>query len=150
MGYKRLLIQKGSDAVRDTAAFWGIYASKTPYIPFPPKPKNAEEQEWKDQNGKERFFPTTPRYNSAEFKVQFVIKGSRAIVKSRIKDFCTYISNSYISIYDEHTGIGRQKVVFTGYDENNYGFEIDGETIVVNFLANFECDDVLTDITLTI
>lgn len=148
MAYQRLLIQKGEDTVIDTGAKFGIYVSESPHLPVPTEIKNIYTQEWKDENGKERYFPIEPKYKEVKFEIDFITKGSIDIVKANIRSFIAYITNSYIKIYDEYTGIGRQNVCYAKYKEKDYINYEEGLNHIVTFSLEFEIDDPVTDVKL--
>ena len=63
-------------------------------------------------------------YESFEFDVAFYVKalGSDAerVLRGQIEDFFSKIRNGEFKIYDAYTGLGRRKVRYAGYSEEDF------------------------------
>lgn len=143
---ERLLIKKDT-VIKDTLADYGIYVKHVPFILFP-KLKEPYSHSWYDEDGDDEYIPTTPRYESYNMTIDFVYKGAVNTANSNIKSFLEFLVGGYLTIYDEYTGIGRQKIryVEVGDDASLYRRGND----VVEFNVTFKVNDPNTQVTLAL
>jgi len=104
----RVLIKKGTDAVKDIFTTYGLRTSKYPYI-LKPVQKNVATRKYYDQDGDYEYIPATPKYEALEFVIGFAYKGAANGADTYIKNFLDYIVGSEITIYSEFTKTGRAK-----------------------------------------
>lgn len=146
---KRLLILKeGETTVKDVLASWGIYTKHVPFNPFP-KLKEPPKNSWYDEDGDDEFLPATPRYEAYEMAINFIYKGAAGTANAKIRQFIDFLQGAYMSIYDEHSLIGRQKVRYVS-TEDDATLLRRSDIDVVEFTVNFKVNDPKTDITLTL
>lgn len=124
--YKPFFIQTKEDDKAYPTTFWGLVAKTNPY-PLLPTPKEPYKNEWNDENGDDEYVETM-YYNSIEFTVSFYIKayddiGARSaeeIIRQNVSDFFAKIKEGEFKIYDSYNGLGRQKVRYAGYSEEEF------------------------------
>lgn len=145
-GYKPFLIQKGSDAVKDSNSEWGIVVKSFPYSLLP-TPKEPIKNEWHDQHGDDEYNAEI-YYEAYEIEVDFYAKAlNNTTLLNNIRAFFNYIKVGEFKIFDTYTGIGRQKVRYAGYAQDSYKNNNNGARLL--FKIKFKVNDPITDITLT-
>lgn len=125
VNYRPFLIQGEGDAVASDTLDWGLVAKVNPY-PLLPEPKDPFKTEWVDENGDDEW---TDRmyFKPIEFSVSFYIKAydsdegsAEQVIRERVDDFFSKIKQGEFSIYDSYNGIGRRKVRYAGYSEEEF------------------------------
>lgn len=125
VNYKPFLIQREGDAVASDTLDWGLVAKVNPY-PLLPEPKDPFKTEWVDENGDDEW---TDRmyFKPIEFSVSFYIKAydsdegsAEQVIRERVDNFFSRIKQGEFSIYDSYNGIGRRKVRYAGYSEEEF------------------------------
>lgn len=141
---KNLYIRK-KGVVKNIKDDFGIYHKSVPYVLFP-KVKEPFKNSWYDENGDDEYLPAVPTYESYEMKIDFVYEGTLNSANNKIKDFLSFLQGGYFEIYDEYSGIGRQKVRYVSVDTDGYLYR--REKDVVEFSVTFKVNDPITQITL--
>lgn len=123
--YKPFYIQAEGDSVARSTTEWGLIAKSNPY-PLLPTPKEPYKNEWKDENGDDEWC-INMHYEAIEMSVSFYVKAydsstesSEQVLHNQIDNFFSYIRNGSFKIYDSYTGIGRGKVRYAGYEEEEF------------------------------
>lgn len=123
--YKPFYIQAEGDSVARNTTEWGLIAKSNPY-PLLPNPKEPYKNEWKDEDGDDEWC-INMRYEAIEMSVSFYVKAydsstesSEQVLHNQIDNFFSYIRNGLFKIYDSYTGIGRGKVRYAGYEEEEF------------------------------
>lgn len=141
---KKLLIKK-DDITIDTLANYGIYVKHVPFLLFP-KVKELHKITRYDDNGDYEYLPEEPSYEAYEMNIDFVYKGVLNTANAQIKSFLGFLQGGWLTIYDEYSGIGRQKVRYVSVDEDaslyRRGFD------AVEFSVKFKVNDPNTQVTL--
>lgn len=149
---KRLLFKKehayakrGVDTVVHSSDEWGIMACSFP-VKYASDIKPPYANAWNDEDGDDELVPDEPKFKAYEITVDFVYKGVSA--QEHISAFVEYLAyGGQFSMMDEHSGIGRQKVRFAGYEEDASVLNgSDGDT--VTFSLKFKINDPVTRIVL--
>lgn len=147
--YRPFYIQTDADEFAiDTTAF-GMVAKSTPY-PVLPNPKEPYKNSWLDENGDDEYNDQM-FYEPYEFDVSFYVKtlGSDAekTMISQLESFFSKVRNGEFKIYDAHTGIGRQKVRYAGYVEENKKVTSSWARLI--FTIKFKVNDPIGRVTLS-
>ncbi len=120
--YKPFYIQTTGDAAAWSTTDYGLVAKSNPY-PVMPSPKEPYKNAWKDENGDDEYV-TEMYYEAQTISVKFYCKvpgsGAVATLRSQIASFFAKIKQGEFLIYDEYTGIGRQKVRYAGFEEDSF------------------------------
>ena len=89
-------------------------------------------------------------YESFEFEVAFYIKALGAdaekTLRAQVDEFFSKISQEEFKVYDSYTGLGRQKVRYAGYAEEN--FKKTDKWARAIFTVTLKVNDPITRITL--
>lgn len=124
--YKPFYIQTDADtAAVDTASSFGMVAKSNPY-PLLPNPKDAYNNEWKDEDGDDEY-TTKMYYEAFEFEVSFYVKayasgtvsGEEAL-RSQVDSFFAKVRDGEFMTYDAYTGVGYRRVRYAGYKEESF------------------------------
>ena len=123
--YKPFYIQTDSDGLARNTIEWGLIAKTNPY-PLLPVPKEPYKNEWHDENGDDEYLAKT-YFESIEFSVSFYIKAydsdgetAEASIRKSIDEFFSLIKQGEFRIYDSYNGVGRRKVRYAGYSEEEF------------------------------
>lgn len=123
--YKPFYIQTSVDDNAIDTTVWGLVAKVNPF-PVLPNPKDPFKNEWHDQNGDDEY-TSQMFYEPIDFSVSFYVKtyasedkSAEAVMLSQIDSFFAKIRQGEFMIYDSYTGIGRRKVRYAGYDEEEF------------------------------
>jgi len=143
---KKLIINK-DNTIKDVYRDFGIYTKHVPFILYP-KAKEPYKKSWYDEDGDDEYLPATPRYEAYTMNVDFVYEGALNTANTNIKNFLDFIQGGYFSLYDEYTGIGRQKIRYVSVDENATLYRRDKD--VVEFTVSLKVNDPVTQITITL
>ena len=157
--YKPFYIQAvGDTAAKNTATEWGLVAKSNPY-PALPKPKEPYKNDWKDENGDDEYVASV-QYEAFSFDVQFYIKTYDTVtnnvvtktaavaLREQVASFFTHIKSGEFKVYDAYTGLGRQKVRYAGYAEEQGGFMTRDNWARLIFKVTFKVNDPMTAMTL--
>lgn len=147
VNYKPFYIQAESDSVAKNTTEWGLVAKVNPY-PLLPNPKQPYKNEWYDENGDDEWCEKM-HFESMEFSVSFYIKafdtnGKTAgeLVRNQIDEFFSYIREGEFKIFDSYNGIGRRKVRYAGYEEEQFVSRNDWAKAI--FKIKFKVNDPIT------
>lgn len=150
--YKPFYIQAESDSVAKNTIEWGLVAKVNPY-PLLPNPKQPYSNSWNDENGDDEWCEKM-YYESIEFTVSFYIKAfdsegktAKELVRNQIDDFFAYIRDGEFRIYDSYNGIGRRKVRYAGYEEDQFISRSDWAKAI--FSIKFKVNDPVTRMVLS-
>lgn len=147
--YKPFYIQTDVDTMAIDTTEWGMVAKSNPY-PVLPTPKEVYKNEWMDEHGDDEY-NAQMYYESFEFDVTFYIKtigtDSEAVLRSQIDSFFEKIKQGEFKVYDAYTGLGRQKVRFAGYGEEEFKKGKNWTRAI--FSVTFKVNDPITRITLS-
>lgn len=147
VNYKPFYIQADADKeARDTRE-WGLVSKVNPY-PLLPKPKAPHNNKWNDEHGddewNERMY-----YESFEFSVSFYIKAydsdegtAEQVIREKVDSFFEKIRQGEFLIYDSYNGIGRRKVRYAGYSEEEFKRRKDYARAI--FTITFKVNDPVT------
>lgn len=151
--YKPFYIQTDADEAALDTTLWGMVAKSNPF-PVLPNPKDVYSNTWLDEDGDDEY-NAQMHYNAIEFDVTFYIKtkgvDSESALISQIDSFFAKVRHGEFKVYDSYTGIGRQKVRYAGYDEDEYKRNKksgDGWTRTI-FSVTFKANDPITRIVLS-
>ena len=139
------------DAAIDTKE-WGMVAKTNPF-PALPTPKEPYKNNWLDENGDDEYNKKM-YYESFEFDVQFYVKtigtNAEAVLLSQIEGFFAKIKEGEFMIYDSHTGLGRQKVRYAGFNSEEYKrrFQATKDWARAIFTITFKVNDPITRVTM--
>lgn len=145
--YKPFYIQTEGDSVAINTTEWGLVAKTNPY-PLLPNPKEPYKNEWYDEHGDEEWVKEM-YYESIEFTVTFYAKAydsaeksAEAQLRSQIDGFFNKIKDGEFRIYDSYNGVGRQKVRYAGYSEDEFVRREDWARAI--FHISFKVNDPIT------
>lgn len=120
--YKPFYIQSEADAGATDTVAWGMVAKTNPF-PALPTPKEVYKNEWLDEDGDDEY-NTKMFYEAYEFNVQFYMKtigeSPESTLMGQIESFFSKVKEGEFMIYDSFTGIGRQKVRYAGFEEDEF------------------------------
>lgn len=120
--YKAFYIQTDADDTAIDTTTWGMVAKSNPF-PALPQPKEPYKNDWLDEDGDDEY-ANQIFYEAFEFEVQFYIKtvgeNAESDLLSQLSAFFEHIRHGEFKIYDSYTGIGRRKVRYAGYNEEEY------------------------------
>lgn len=147
LDYKPFYIQvDGSSVARDTTE-WGLIAKVNPY-PLLPNPKDPYKNEWFDEHGDDEWCDKM-FYQPIDFSVSFCVmaydtpnKTAEVLIREAIEDFFSLIREGQFKIFDSYSGIGRQKVRYAGYSEEE--FKRRGDKAHAIFEIHFKANDPIT------
>lgn len=147
LDYKPFYIQvDGSSVARDTTE-WGLIAKVNPY-PLLPNPKDPYKNEWFDEHGDDEWCDKM-FYQPIDFSVSFCVmaydkpnKTAEVLIREAIEDFFSLIREGQFKIFDSYSGIGRQKVRYAGYSEEE--FKRRGDKAHAIFEIQFKANDPIT------
>lgn len=142
--YKPFYIQTDADSNAIDTLNWGLVAKTNPF-PAMPSPKEPYKNEWLDEHGDDEYVEKM-YYEAFEFDVTFYIKAkgdeaARDIV-TQVNSFFDRIKQGEFLIYDSYTGIGRRKVRYAGFKEEEYKSG-QGWTRAI-FTVTFKVNDPIT------
>ncbi len=149
--YKPFYIQIGNDNAIDTSTQWGMIAKENPYVALP-KPKEPYKNSWKDEDGDDEY-NSVMKYEAFTFDVKFLIitKDTTAgavttkavtILRNQMDSFFDTVKQGEFKIFDSYTGLGRQRVRYDGYKEDDFK-ERNGKARV-EFTVTFKVNDPVT------
>lgn len=143
--YKPFYIQTSADAKAWGTEVYGLIAKSNPY-PILPTPKSPYNNDWKDENGDDEYVEQQ-FFEAQELEVQFyckVVNGSSSekVLREQIRSFFEKIKQGEFLIYDSYTGIGRQRVHYSGYEEDSFVAQ-DGFARAI-FTVKFKVNDPVT------
>ena len=153
LNYQPFYIQTDADDVAIDTITWGMVAKTNPF-PALPKPKEPYKNEWLDENGDDEY-NAQMYYEAFEFSVQFYIKtigkDAEKELLNQIDLFFDKIKNGEFKIYDSHTGLGRQKVRYAGFDPEEYKrrYLATSDWARAIFTITFKVNDPITRVTLS-
>jgi len=139
--YKPFYIQVG-ETCYDTRTQWGFIAKTNPY-PALPKPKEPYKTSWPDEDGDDEYV-TNMYYEAFEFDVQFYVRATDVeSIRAKLASFFNTIKTGEFSVYDSTTGLGRQKVRYAGYSEEQAAILNQGFARCI-FTITFKVNDPVT------
>lgn len=139
--YKPFYIQVGNTCY-DTRAQWGFIAKTNPY-PALPTPKEPYKNSWPDENGDDEYV-TNMYYEAFEFDVQFYVRATDVdSIRTNLAAFFNVIKTGEFSVFDATTGLGRQKVRYAGYKEEQPAILHQGFARCI-FTITFKVNDPVT------
>lgn len=146
--YKPFYIQTDADGIAIDTTEWGLVAKSNPY-PILPTPKETYRNEWLDEHGDDEY-NAQMYYESFEFEVSFYIKtlgaDAERTLRAQVDEFFSKIRQGEFKVYDSYTGLGRQKVRYAGYAEDN--FKKTDKWARAIFTITFKVNDPITRISL--
>lgn len=152
VNYQPFYIQTDADNSAIDTTEWGLVAKTNPF-PALPTPKEPYKNEWFDEDGDDEYNEMM-FYESFEFDVQFYVKtigeNAEARLLSQIDSFFDKIKRGEFKIYDSHTGVGRQKVRYAGFNSDEYKrrYKASSDWARAIFTITFKVNDPLTRVTL--
>lgn len=152
VNYQPFYIQTDADNSAIDTTEWGLVAKTNPF-PALPTPKEPYKNEWLDEDGDDEYNEMM-FYESFEFDVQFYVKtigeNAEARLLSQIDSFFDKIKRGEFKIYDSHTGVGRQKVRYAGFNSDEYKrrYKASSDWARAIFTITFKVNDPLTRVTL--
>lgn len=142
--YKPFYIQTDADSNAIDTLNWGLVAKTNPF-PAMPSPKEPYKNEWLDEEGDDEYVEKM-YYEAYEFEVTFYIKatgdGSARDIVESVEDFFNKVRQKEFKIYDSYTGIGRRKVRYAGFKEEEYKSGKDWQRAI--FTIRFRANDPIT------
>ena len=151
IGYKPFYIQTNMDSIAIDTTQWGLVAKSNPY-PLLPSPKELFANDWKDEHGDDEYTKEM-YYESIEFNVSFYVKTfgtiektAAAALREQVNAFFAKICQGEFMIFDSYTGIGRRKVRYAGYEDENFVSRKDWSSAI--FTIKFKVNDPVTSIVL--
>lgn len=140
--YKPLYIQIGENCFT-TLDRWGFLHMSNPY-PALPTPKQPYRNDWLDRDGDDEYVEKLS-YEAFEFDVKFYIRATDTYdILARMHSFFEDIKSGEFSIYDEATGLGRQKVRYAGYKEEVPPLKDINNLVRCVFTVTFKVNDPVT------
>ena len=150
--YQPFYIQTDADANAIDTTEWGMVAKTNPF-PALPNPKEPYKNDWLDENGDDEYNKKM-YYESFEFDVQFYVKtmgdNAEAVLLSQIEGFFDKVKEGEFMIYDSHTGLGRKKVRYAGFNSEEYRrrYAATKDWARVIFSVTFKVNDPITRVVL--
>lgn len=145
--YKPFFIQTESDSLAINTTAWGLIAKVNPY-PLLPNPKDPYKNDWHDENGDDEYVKEM-HYESIEFSVSFYIKAydseegsAEKVIRKNVDLFFDKIRSGEFRIYDSYNGIGRRKVRYAGFAEEEFSRKDDWARAI--FQISFKINDPVT------
>lgn len=147
VNYKPFYIQTNNDGLARNTIQWGLVAKTNPY-PLLPNPKEPYKNDWHDENGDDEYNKKM-YFEPIEFSVSFYIKAydstgesAEESIRKSVDDFFSLIREGEFRIYDTYNGIGRQKVRYAGYEEEEFTRRDDWARAI--FQVKFKVNDPVT------
>jgi hypothetical protein len=151
VNYNPFYIQTSADAEAIDTREWGLVAKVNPY-PLLPKPKAPFNNEWYDEHGDDEWNDVI-YYEAFEFSVSFYIKAydsdegsAEQIIREKVDSFFSKIKSGEFAVYDAYNGIGRKKVRYAGYSEEEFKRRSNYARAI--FSITFKVNDPVTRMTL--
>lgn len=150
VNYQPFYIQTDVEEGAIDTTTWGLVAKTNPF-PALPNPKEPYKNKWMDEDGDDEYNKKM-YYESFEFDVQFYIKtmeaNAEATLLSQIEAFFEKIKEGEFMIYDSHTGLGRKKVRYAGFDPEEYKrrYKATADWARAIFTITFKVNDPITRI----
>lgn len=120
--YRPFYIQTDAEEGAIDTTTWGMVAKSNPFAILP-EPKEVYKNTWLDEDGDEEYTKEM-YYKSLEIEVQFYVKtiggNAEATLISQIEGFFEKVRDGEFMIFDSYTGLGRQKVRYAGFDEEDF------------------------------
>jgi hypothetical protein len=152
VNYQPFYIQTDADTMAVDTTTWGMVAKTNPF-PALPTPKEPYKNEWLDESGDDEY-NAQMHYEAFEFDVQFYVKAKGVNAEkqllSQIESFFDKIKEGEFMVYDSHTGLGRQKVRYAGFNAEEYKrrYKATSDWARVIFSVTFKVNDPITRIEL--
>lgn len=155
MAYKGIYFQKEKEGslVKESVSDFGIWCKDFPFKIFG-EAKELAITDWKDEDGDDEFIPDVIRIKAYDIDVEFCYKGEVNSANVKINDFLNYLTGRdgggvSMKVYDDYTGIGRQKLRFksTSKDAEIVRNDTDGDIIIFN--VTFKVNDPVTNVILS-
>ena len=150
--YKPFYIQTDADDAAIDTTTWGMIAKSNPF-PALPQPKEPYKNDWLDEDGDDEY-TAQMHYEAFEFDVQFYIKtlgeNAESSLLAQLSAFFEHIRHKEFKTYDSYTGIGRRKVRYAGYNEEDFKRRVikqDGWARAI-ITIKFKVNDPITKIVL--
>lgn len=147
LNYKPFYIQTDKDGLARNTIEWGLVAKTNPY-PLLPVPKEPYKNEWFDENGHDEYNEKM-YYEPIEFSVSFYIKAydssnetAEVSIRKSIDEFFALIGQGEFRIFDSYNGIGRRKVRYAGFEEEEFKRKDDWARAI--FSVKFKVNDPVT------
>ena len=147
VNYNPFYIQCEADEEAMDTLHWGLVAKVNPY-PLLPNPKAPFNNEWNDEHGDDEWNDLM-YYEAFEFSVSFYIKAydsdedsAEQILRGKVDEFFSKIRQGEFKVYDSYNGIGRQRVRYAGYSEEE--FKRRGNYARAIFSITFKVNDPVT------
>lgn len=151
VNYNPFYIQSNADEVAMDTREWGLIAKVNPY-PLLPKPKTPYNNEWNDEHGDDEWNDLM-FYEAFEFSVSFYIKAydsdegsAEQVIREKVDSFFSHIRQGEFAVYDAYNGIGRRKVRYAGYTEEEFKRRSNYARAI--FSLTFKVNDPVTRMTL--
>lgn len=146
--YKPFYIQIGDNNAIDTSTQWGMIAKENPYVALP-NPKEPYKNSWKDEDGDDEY-NFVMKYEAFTFDVKFLIISEDEVygntiitaaqsINTQLNEFFDTVKQGEFKIFDSYTGLGRQRVRYDGYKEDDFK-ERNGKARV-EFTVTFKVND---------
>lgn len=156
--YKQFFIQTESDVSAWGTDVYGLVAKSNPY-PSLPEAKEPYKNDWHDENGDDEYVASI-HYKAFTFSVQFyvktfnvlngqgvVTKSAEQVLREQMDSFFNKIKTGEFKVFDSYTGLGRQKVRYVSYSEDN-GFVARDDWARLIFKVTFKVNDPMTSMKL--
>lgn len=123
--YKPFYIQTTNDTSAHDTTEWGLIAKTNPYVALP-DPKDCYKNDWKDEDGDDEYNAQI-HYKAFTFDVKFIVKTfdtqsdtAEKVMRGQLDTFFAKIKQGEFKIYDAFNGLGRQKVRYAGYKQDDF------------------------------
>lgn len=152
INYKPFYIQTDAEEGAIDTTTWGLVAKTNPF-PALPTPKEPYRNEWLDEDGDDEYNDVM-HYEAFEFDVTFYVKaigeGAESVLVSQVRAFFEKIRNGEFMVFDSYTCLGRRKVRYAGYSEEEYkymkGVTASEDWARAIFKVTFKVNDPITRI----
>lgn len=154
--YDGLAYTKGS--VVDLLEKFKVICQEFPFKKNP-KPKDLPTRDWAGEDGLDVYIPDVIPVKNYEIEVSFLYVGTEQTIRADISNFIDFlygrikgdendtVKSGRLSIYNEHTGMGRKDVVVAEVD-NEIFYLTDCDTdAIAKFKIKFSVNDPTTVVT---
>lgn len=124
-----------------------------------PKPKELPTRDWAGEDGLDVYIPDTLPMKSYEIDVTFLYVGTEQTIRTDISNFIDFlygrikgnnndtVQSGRLSIYNEHTGMGRKDIVVADVDNEIFYLSDEDPDAVAKFKIKFSVYDPTTVVT---
>jgi len=154
--YKRLLIRQGAatNTVIDTLEQFHVACQEFPYKHLS-EVKELAKNDWFDEDGEDVYIPSSGlKFKAYDLEAKLLYVGNEGSMTDDLRSFIDFLygrntnGNPELSIYDEFTKTGRQKVYVQSVDNELITYDDVNTDVIAQFKVKFRVTDPVTNVVL--